>query len=194
MIKNDIWIDEQVVLHGLITPYIDSLIRETNNIKRLSYGLSSYGYDIRLSPKEFKVFKHIPGTVVNPKKFNYRTLESVLLQKDEFGDFFIIPANSYGLGVSLERIAMPSNVTAICIGKSTYARCGLICNCTPIEAGWEGHITLEFSNSSTTDCRIYANEGVAQLLFFEGEQCATSYSDRQGKYQNQTEKIELARV
>lgn len=193
MIKNDIWIDRQVTEHGLIYPYIDSVIRESRGIKRISYGLSGYGYDIRLSPKDFKVFRHIPGQVINPKKFNYFNLESVTLHEDEFGEFFIIPANSYALGVSLERISMPTTAIAVLIGKSTYARCGIICNCTPINAGWEGHITLEFSNSSTTDCRIYANEGVAQLLFFEGDECAIPYSP-DGNYQNQTEKIELARV
>ena len=139
--------------------------------------MSSYGYDIRLSPKEFKVFKRILGLVVNPKSFNNKSLETVNLQSDEWGDYFVIPANSYGLGVSLEKITMPVNVTAICIGKSTYARVGIIANLTPVEAAWVGYLTLEFSNSSSADCRIYANEGVAQLLFFEGEMCRTSYQD-----------------
>lgn len=189
VIKNDNWIIEQSQ-NGMISPFEPTLIR--NNV--LSYGLSSYGYDIRLSPKEFLIFKHIPGTVVNPKNFNLENLESVPLHSDRYGDFFIIPAHSYGLGVALERLQMPPNVTAICLGKSTYARVGLIANITPVEAGWNGNLTLEFSNSSSADCRIYANEGIAQLLFFEGEPCLTTYGDRQGKYQNQSESVTLAKI
>lgn len=193
MIKNDSWI-EQNASQGMIQPFIPGLIRKLDDHGVISYGLSSYGYDIRLSPKEFRVFRHIPGTVINPKNFNPENLEPIELKTDEFGDYFIIPGNSYALGVALERLAIPSNVTVICIGKSTYARCGIIANLTPGEAGWEGHLTLEFSNSSNTDCRIYANEGVVQLLFFEGEQCDTTYQDRQGKYQNQPESITIAKV
>jgi dCTP deaminase len=199
MIKNDKWIIEQAE-KGMITPFEGNLVRKITSedtgseMPVLSYGLSSYGYDIRLSPKEFLIFRHIPGTVVNPKNFSLKNLEKVDLQKDEYGEFFIIPANSYGLGVSLEQIAMPSNVTAICLGKSTYARVGLIANITPLEASWKGNITLEFSNSSSTDCRIYASEGVCQLLFFEGEACQTTYQDRGGKYQNQSHCVTLPKV
>lgn len=190
MIKNDFWIHNQAI-NGLITPFIDGLIREFNSVKCLSYGLSSYGYDIRLSPNAFKILKHIPGDIIDVKSINLDNFTSVSLQSDRNGEFFVIPANSYGLGVSLEYIRMPSNVTAICMGKSTYARAGLICNTTPLEAGWCGHITLEFSNSSKTDVRIYANEGVCQLLFFEGDPCNVSYRDRSGKYQNQNHEITL---
>ena len=199
MIKNDKWIISKAQ-EGMITPFENSLVRKiilkdnALEIPALSYGLSSYGYDIRLSPKEFLIFKHIPGTVVNPKNFSANNLEKVPLQADEYGEYFIIPANSYGLGVSLETIKMPSNVTAICLGKSTYARVGLIANITPLEASWKGNITLEFSNSSSTDCRIYANEGVCQLLFFEGEPCQTTYDDRGGKYQNQSNSVTLPKV
>lgn len=197
MLKNDIWILDQAK-QGMITPFEPTLIRQiqldNGNVPALSYGLSSYGYDIRLSPEEFLIFRHIPGTVVNPKAFSPENLEKVALQQDEYGEYFIIPANSYGLGVSLEKIQMPPNVTAICLGKSTYARVGLIANTTPLEASWRGAITLEFSNSSSTDCRIYANEGVVQLLFFEGEPCKTTYSDRGGKYQDQEERVTLPRV
>jgi dCTP deaminase len=193
--KNDRWIESQ---EGMITPFEPQLIRRiahnSLSIPALSYGLSSYGYDIRLSPNEFLIFRHIPGTVGNPKAFNRGNLESVELHQDEWGQYFIIPAHSYGLGVSLEKIQMPSNVTAICLGKSTYARVGIIANTTPLEAGWCGHITLEFSNSSAADWRIYANEGVVQLLFFEGEPCKTTYGDRQGKYQDQGEFVTLPRV
>lgn len=201
MILNDKQITE-LAQKGMIQPFQFKLIREleisyglSDVIRKvISYGLSSYGYDIRLSSKEFKVFRHIPGTVVNPKKFNPKNLESVDLQHDEDGDFFIIPAHSYGLGVALEKLQMPPNVTAICLGKSTYARVGLIANITPAEASWNGALTLEFSNSSSADCRIYANEGVVQLLFLEGEPCQTTYADRVGKYQNQPQEIVFAKV
>lgn len=184
---------------GMITPFEPALVRqldtETEQIRRvISYGLSSYGYDIRLSANEFRVFRHIPGTVVDPKKFNPANLEPTPLHTDTDGSYFILPAHSYGLGVALEHLAVPENVTVICIGKSTYARTGLIANLTPAEAGWRGHLTLEFSNSSSADCRIYANEGIVQLLFLEGEPCAVSYETRRGKYQDQTETVTLARV
>jgi dCTP deaminase len=160
----------------------------------ISYGLSSYGYDIRLSPAEFRIFRHVPGTVLDPKNFNPENLEPTALRTDENGSYFILPAHSYGLGVALERIQVPDNISVICIGKSTYARCGIIANLTPAEAGWRGHLTLEFSNSSSADCRIYANEGVVQLLFFEGEPCQISYETRRGKYQDQPEQVTIARV
>ncbi|MEY2985448.1 MAG: hypothetical protein RLZZ568_2065 [Cyanobacteriota bacterium] len=198
MLKNDKWIIEQAAA-GMISPFEPQQMRQIEVdgqlLPAISFGVSSYGYDIRLSPTEFLVFKHIPGTVVNPKAFNPGNLEPVPLNTDEYGSYFIIPANSYGLGVSLEAIAMPPCVTAICVGKSTYARIGLIVNVTPLEAGWMGEgITLEFSNSSSADCRVYANEGVAQLLFLEGEPCLTTYQARQGKYQNQSKRVTLAKV
>ncbi|NET30455.1 MAG: dCTP deaminase [Cyanothece sp. SIO1E1] len=199
MLKNDAWIVEQAQM-GMIEPFAANSVRKVsvdgNGRLRpvLSYGLSSYGYDIRLSPQEFLVFRHIPGTVVNPKRFNPNNLEPVPLQSDEDGDYFIIPAHSYGLGVALERLQIPANITVICIGKSSYARVGLIANLTPVEASWEGFLTLEFSNSSSADCRIYANEGVVQLLFLEGQPCQITYADRSGKYQNQSERVTLARV
>jgi dCTP deaminase len=193
MLKNDKWILEQAK-QGMIEPFENSLVREVENRRVISYGLSSYGYDLRLAPTDFRVFRHIPGTVVNPKRFNPDNLEPVPLQTDEDGSFFIIPANSYALGVSLERLRIPPNITVICIGKSTMARCGIIANITPAEASWEGYLTLEFSNASSADCRIYANEGVLQLLFLEGEPCQTTYADRFGKYQGQQQFVTLARV
>lgn len=200
MIKNDTWIAEMAAA-GLIEPFQSSLVRRhtaTETIPEhpvISYGLSSYGYDIRLSPAEFRIFRHIPGTVVDPKRFNPDNLEATALKTDDGGgSYFILPAHSYGLGVALERIQVPDNISVICIGKSTYARCGIIANLTPAEAGWRGHLTLEFSNSSSADCRIYANEGVVQLIFFEGEPCAVSYETRRGKYQDQDERVTLARV
>jgi len=199
VIKNDIWITE-MAQKGMIAPFESSLIRKIPKDTPvaaqpvISYGLSSYGYDIRLSSAEFRIFRHIPGTVVDPKNFNPQNLEPTPLHTDNDGSYFILPAHSYGLGVALEKLEVPNNITVICIGKSTYARCGIIANLTPAEAAWRGHLTLEFSNSSSADCRIYANEGVVQLLFLEGEPCAISYEARQGKYQDQLEKVTLAKV
>ena len=202
MLKNDRWIRENAAA-GMIAPFEPKLVREVNKSPLqepwkarpvLSYGISSYGYDLRLSPKEFLIFRHVPGTVMNPKRFNPANLEPAQLHNDEDGDYFILPAHSYGLGVALERLKIPSNITCIFLGKSTYARLGVIANITPGEAGWEGHLTLEFSNSSGADCRIYANEGIVQALFFEGEPCETTYQDRQGKYQDQGETVVTARI
>ena len=197
MLKNDLWINQKAS-EGMINPFQSNLVRHLEPVNQqkpvLSYGCSSYGYDLRLSPNEFLIFRHIPGTVMNPKKFNPDNLEKTILHHDEDGDFFILPAHSYGLGVALEKMKVPENITVICIGKSTYARLGIIVNTTPAEAGWEGHLTLEFSNSSGADCRIYAKEGICQLLFFEGDPCATTYDDRKGKYQNQPEKVTLAKI
>ncbi|MEN9266759.1 MAG: dCTP deaminase, partial [Thermostichales cyanobacterium BF4_bins_65] len=180
MLKNDRWIREQAQA-GMITPFVPELVRRVTlpdgSLRPvLSYGLSSFGYDIRLAPTDFRIFRHIPGTIVNPKRFNPDNLETVPLHEDEDGQYFIIPAHSYGLGVALERLVVPETITVICIGKSTYARAGIIANLTPAEAGWRGYLTLEFSNSSSADCRIYANEGVVQLLFAEGmDPCQVSY-------------------
>lgn len=202
MIKNDRWIKEQAA-KGMIEPFEPKMVRdlpidnsygEIQYVPALSYGTGSYGYDLRLSPKDFLIFRHVPGTVMNPKRFNADNLEPVRLQHDEDGSYFILPAHSYGLGVALEKLRVPPYVTVICLGKSTYARLGIITNITPVEAAWEGHLTLEFSNSSGADCRVYANEGVCQLLFYEGDPCETTYQDRAGKYQGQPETVVMARV
>ena len=197
MLKNDRWIKEQSS-KGMLKPFQDKLVRHLDSQSKekavLSFGCSSYGYDLRLSSKEFLIFKHVPGTVMNPKKFNPSNLERTELHKDEYGEYFILPAHSYGLGVAMELMQVPENITVICLGKSTYARLGIIVNTTPAEAGWEGHLTLEFSNSSGADCRIYANEGICQILFFEGDPCETTYSDREGKYQHQKERVTLAKI
>ncbi|HEY9886604.1 MAG TPA: dCTP deaminase [Vampirovibrionales bacterium] len=196
MIKNDKWIKEKSETTELIKPFENKHIKQAEKCGVLSYGLSSYGYDIRLSEKEFWIFRHVPGTVVNPKKFSHANLEKAPLHTDEeTGEkYFILPALSYGLGVAVEKLKMPENVACLAIGKSTYARCGIIANTTPAEPGWEGHLTLEFSNSAGADCRIYANEGIVQLLFFEGDPCEVSYAQRQGKYQMQEEKVTIAKV
>ena len=163
---------------GMIAPFEQALVRELEDgLPVLSYGPSSYGYDLRLSAREFLIFRHLPGTVVDPKAFNPKNLESTTLHRDASGAYFILPARSYGLGVAVEQLHLPGDVTAICVGKSTYARCGIIANVTPAEAGWKGHLTLEFSNSSAADCRIYA-----------------SYRTRQGKYQNQRQRVTLPKV
>ena len=140
MLKNDLWINQKAS-EGMIKPFQSNLVRhlEPDNKQKpvLSYGCSSYGYDLRLSSKEFLIFRHIPGTVMNPKKFNPDNLEKTVLHNDNDGEFFILPAHSYGLGVALEKMKVPENITVICIGKSTYARLGIIVNTTPAEAGWE---------------------------------------------------------
>jgi dCTP deaminase len=194
VILNDIQI-KTFAQGGMISPFEPSLVRHLpDGTPVMSFGPSSYGYDLRLSPREFLIFRHIPGTVVDPKAFNPKNLEAASLQRDSSGSYFILPARSYGLGVAVEELHLPANVTAVCVGKSTYARCGIIANVTPAEAGWKGHLTLEFSNSSAADCRIYAEEGVVQMLFFQGEICETSYRARRGKYQNQRQKVTLPRV
>lgn len=183
-----------MAMKGMISPFESKQIRRLHELPVISFGLSSFGYDIRLSPVEFRIFKHVPGTVVDPKNFNSDNLELTKLHSDQNGSYFVLPAHSYGLGVALERLEIPDNVTVICIGKSTYARCGIIANVTPAEAAWRGYLTLELSNSSSADCRIYANEGIVQLMFLEGEACSVSYDHRKGKYQDQPEAVTLARA
>lgn len=195
MIKNDKWIREQAA-NGMLSPYEPGIVRQVADRKVFSYGTGSYSYDLRLSAKEFKVFRHIPGSIVNPKAFNPAHLVDAELHYDEYGAYFILPANTYGLGVAVERLEVPDNIQVICLGKSSYARVGAIVNMTPAEASWKGHLTLEISNSSSADIRIYANEGICVLLFLEGEPCEVSYQARPdgGKYQNQTEQVTFARV
>ncbi|MEH1987762.1 dCTP deaminase [Nostoc sp.] len=193
MIKNDAWIKEKAE-KGMILPFEPNLIRHSEELPVISFGLGSFGYDIRLSPVDFRIFRHIPGTVVDPKNFNPENLLPTKLHTDINGSYFILPAHSYGLGVALERLEIPNNITVICIGKSTYARCGIIANVTPAEAAWRGYLTLELSNASSADCRIYANEGIVQLLFLEGAPCDVNYEERQGKYQDQPDVVTIARV
>lgn len=185
---------QELALQGMIEPFTPEMVRKMGDRKVFSFGLGSYGYDLRLSPKEFKIFRHIPGSVVDPKDFNQKHLENAELYHSDRGDYFIIPGNSYGLGVALERLSMPPDVMAVCAGKSSYARVGVIVNVTPAEAKWSGHLTLEFSNASPADVKIYCQEGVTQLLFLKGSPCETTYSDRNGKYQDQPEQVVLARV
>jgi len=183
--------DKQILELAPIQP----VVTEQRSKNVISYGLSSFGYDIRLAPYDFRIFRNIPGQPMDPKKFNTNFLVKVEPQVDADGYlFYVLPANSYALGVSLEHIEMPKNVTGVCLGKSTYARCGIIVNMTPIEAGWNGYLTIEISNSSAADAKVYATEGIAQILFFQGERCFVSYADRKGKYQSQGPEVTLSKV
>lgn len=178
-IKSDRWINQRAS-EGMISPFEPRQIRSVHDQKVISYGTSSYGYDVRCS-NEFKIFTNIHSTIVDPKKFSDQNFV------DFTGDECIIPPNSFALARTVEYFKIPRNTLVICLGKSTYARCGIIVNVTPLEPEWEGHVTLEFSNTTPLPARIYANEGVAQFIFFESdEDCETSYKDRGGKYQGQT--------
>ena len=179
-IKSDNWIIEQAEKNQLIKPFEKEQIREVDNKKVISYGVSSYGYDVRCA-NEFKIFTNTFSSVVDPKNFDEKSL--VDIQDSEC----IIPPNSFALARTVEYFKIPRSILTLCLGKSTYARCGIIVNVTPLEPEWEGHVTLEFSNTTNLPAKIYANEGVAQMLFFESDQvCKTSYKDRGGKYQGQT--------
>jgi dCTP deaminase len=193
MLRSDRWIMEHG-LRGGIRPFCGKLVRQVDDDRRVtSFGLSSYGYDLRLSPVEFLVMRRQPGAVVDPLAFDPSGLEPAELQRDANGaEFFILPGHSYGLGVALEWLSIPDDHTCLFIGKSTYARCGIIANLTPGEAGWHGHLTLEISNASASDCRIYANQGIVQALFFQGDPCGTTYAQRGGKYQGQQHGVTLA--
>jgi len=180
MIKSDRWIRRMAAEHRLIEPFEAGQVKEVSGRKVVSYGTSSYGYDIRCS-NEFKIFTNINSTIVDPKAFDAKNFV------DFRGDVCIIPPNSFALGRSVEYFRIPRNVLTICVGKSTYARCGIITNVTPFEPEWEGFVTLEISNTTPLPAKIYANEGIAQVLFFESdEECLTSYKDKKGKYQKQT--------
>lgn len=175
-IKSDRWIRTMAQEHGMITPFEEKLVCKG----KISYGLSSYGYDLRVSNR-FKIFTNVNNTVVDPKAFDANSFI------DFEGDICTVPPNSFALATSVEYFRIPDNVITICLGKSTYARCGIIVNVTPFEPGWEGFVTLEISNTTPLPCRIYANEGLCQVLFFEGDEaCETTYRSREGKYQAQT--------
>ena len=180
-IKSDRWIRQMAEAEGMIDPFEPNQVRRHENGQAsISYGTSSYGYDGRCA-RDFKIFTNINSAIVDPKNFD----ESSFV--DFVGDVCIIPHNSFALAHTVEYFRIPRNVLTICLGKSTYARCGIIVNVTPLEPEWEGHVTLEFSNTTPLPARIYANEGVAQFLFFESDEtCQQSYADRAGKYQGQT--------
>lgn len=178
-IKSDKWIRKMAKSYGMIEPFEENQIRTVNGRKVISYGTSSYGYDIRCAG-EFKIFTNINSTIVDPKNFDPKNFVEVN------ADSCIIPPNSFALARTVEYFRIPRNVLTVCLGKSTYARCGIIVNVTPFEPEWEGYVTLEFSNTTPLPAKIYANEGIAQVLFFESdEECSISYKDRGGKYMGQ---------
>jgi dCTP deaminase len=176
-LKNDRWIQHMNEKHGMISPFVTTQVGEGI----ISYGPSSFGYDVRAG-YNWKIFTDVLGAVVDPKKQDQRAYHSLTVKE---GDAVIIPPNSYALTHTLEYFKVPRNVTCICIGKSTYARCGIHVNVTPLEAGWEGQVTIEISNGTRLPVKIYPGEGIMQVLFFEGEDPNVSYADRKGKYQNQ---------
>jgi dCTP deaminase len=182
-IKNDRWIRQMALEHGMIEPFVENQVREGV----ISYGVSSYGYDIRVTD-DFKIFTNVNNAIVDPKHFDPNSFV------DFKGDVCVIPPNSFVLARTVEYFRIPRNVLTICLGKSTYARCGLIVNVTPFEPEWEGFVTLEISNTTPLPARVYAHEGIAQVLFFESDEpCETSYADRKGKYQSQ-QTIVLPRI
>jgi dCTP deaminase len=174
-ILSDITITELAKKQGMIKPFVQKQVRKGV----ISYGVSSYGYDIRVA-REFKVFTNLNSTLVDPKNFDPKSFVTVE------ADYCIIPPNSFALAKTVERFKIPRDVLTVCVGKSTYARCGIIINVTPFEPEWEGVVTLEISNTTPLPAKIYANEGIAQVLFFKGDRpCGTSYADKKGKYQKQ---------
>lgn len=192
MVQADKWFLNNA---NIIEPFLDKL-HSVNDAgeKVISYGLSSYGYDVRLSSREMLLLQqNTYNSVIDPKKFDQQYISSLPLLTKGGDSYFLIPAHSYALGVSIERFDIPNNVTAIVQGKSTYARCGIIVNVTPLESGWKGYVTLEFANTSPCHVKMYVNEGVAQIIFFEGNPCQTSYADRNGKYQDQPQKVVFAK-
>lgn len=175
-LKPDHWIKKMAQEHGMIEPFVDQQVREG----AISYGVSSYGYDLRVAD-EFKIFTNVHSAIVDPKHFADDSFVDVK------GDVCIIPPNSFALARSVEYFRIPRQVLTVCLGKSTYARCGLIVNVTPFEPEWEGYVTLEISNTTPLPAKVYANEGLAQVLFFEADEpCEQSYADKKGKYQGQT--------
>ena len=175
-VLSDKWIKKIAKSKGMIKPFVDKQIRKG----KISFGLSSYGYDARVSD-DFKIFTNVNSTIVDPKNFNQ---DGFVSKKSKI---CVIPPNSFALARTVEYFKIPENVLVICLGKSTYARCGIIVNVTPLEPGWEGHVTLEFSNTTPLPAKIYANEGVAQFIFLKGNETPeVTYSDRNGKYMNQT--------
>ncbi|MGH7561310.1 MAG: dCTP deaminase [Gemmatimonadales bacterium] len=182
-IKSDRWIRRMARDCGMIEPFIEGQVREVDAQGRrvISYGVSSYGYDMRVAP-EFKIFTNALSAIVDPKEFDAKSFVEVE------SDVCLVPPNSFALARSVEYFRIPRNVLTICVGKSTYARCGIITNVTPFEPEWEGHVTLEISNTTPLPAKIYANEGICQVLFFEADDddvCETSYADKKGKYQAQ---------
>ena len=189
-VLSDIEIKERSLDNKMISPFVEQLIRKTENEKVLSYGLSSYGYDVRVS-NEFKVFTNINNSIIDPKDFSNDNFITKVVKDN---DCLILPPNSFALANTIETFKVPRDIIIVCVGKSTYARCGVVVNVTPIEPEFEGQVVLEFSNTTTLPVKIYANEGACQFLFFKADNvCKTSYADRKGKYQGQ-KGITLAKI
>jgi dCTP deaminase len=188
MIKSDLWIRRMAEEADMISPFLPGLVREIDGRKIISAGASSYGYDMRLADDGFRVFSPIHGTEIDPKRFDDASLNEPPLRESEDGSkYYLLPPLAYGLGVTVETFKMPRNVTGVALGKSTYARAGLLVNTTPLEAGWTGRLVVEIANLANLPLRVYVNEGIGQILFFESdENCEVSYLDRGGKYQGQT--------
>jgi len=193
-LKDSSWIDRQALERNFIRPYVGQKIKESNGRGILSWGLSSYGYDLRLSSKDFRVFRVKPGEVIDPLNFQESLTLGLRLQREKDRYYFTIPPHTYALGVAVERLCMPPDVFGLCIGKSTYARAGLILNTTPIEPGWEGHLTLEMYNATHSCLRVYANQGICQTTFFQGRSIPNDYAKDLGKYMNQPEKVVFSKV
>ena len=187
-VKSDRWISRMAEEAQLIQPFSAQLVREVDGRRIISAGASSYGYDMRLADDGFRVFSPIHGREIDPKRFDEESLiEPPLRSADDGSKYYLMPPHSYALGVTVETFRMPRNVTAIAVGKSSYARAGLLVNTTPLEAGWSGRLVVELANLANLPLRVYVNEGIAQVIFFESdEDCTVSYEDRGGKYQNQT--------
>lgn len=187
-IKSDLWIRRAATEQSLITPFEPTLVRNVDGRRIISSGCSSYGYDMRLADDGFRVFSPVHGREIDPKKFDEESLvEPPVRAIDDGSRYYLMPPHSYALGVSVETFQMPRNVTGVCLGKSTYARAGLLVNTTPLEAGWRGRLVIELGNLANLPIRVYVNEGIGQVLFFESdEDCSVSYEDRGGKYQGQT--------
>lgn len=187
-IKSDLWIRRMATEQQMIAPFLPELARETNGNRIISAGASSYGYDMRLADDGFRIFSSVFGLEIDPKHFDESSLiEPELRAAEDGAKYYLLPPHHYGLGVTVETFKMPRNVTGLAIGKSTYARAGLLVNATPLEAGWEGRLVVEIANLANLPLRVYVNEGIGQILFFESdENCSVSYSDRGGKYQGQT--------
>ena len=187
-IKSDLWLRRMVEENNMIDPFEAELVRQVEGRKIISAGTSSYGYDMRLADDGFRIFSSVYGLEIDPKRFDENSLiEPEIRESEDGSQYYLLPPHHYGLGVTVETFRMPRNVTGVALGKSTYARAGLLVNTTPLEAGWTGRLVVEIANLANLPLRVYVNEGIGQILFFESdENCAVSYEDRGGKYQGQT--------